>query len=138
MDEQKRDFKGIWIPRGVWLDKRLSINEKFYLSIYIAEKDIRRTDAIMKKMVSQTTLVKTKNKLYNLNLLKSIINPEEAKKFVINNKHNGLVCEWCGENSYILEQHHFPILKCDGGKDIVSICPTCHAIYHNILKRNYE
>ena len=24
MEELNRDFKGIWIPKGIWLDKRLN------------------------------------------------------------------------------------------------------------------
>lgn len=30
--EQERDFKGVWIPKAVWLDKRLSALDKFILS----------------------------------------------------------------------------------------------------------
>lgn len=31
MEENNRDFKGVWIPREVWLDKRLSAIEKIVL-----------------------------------------------------------------------------------------------------------
>ena len=27
-NEQKRDFEGIWIPRGIWLDKELNALDK--------------------------------------------------------------------------------------------------------------
>lgn len=30
--EQERDFKGVWIPKTVWLDKRLSALDKLILS----------------------------------------------------------------------------------------------------------
>lgn len=30
--EQERDFKGVWIPKPVWLDKRLSALDKLILS----------------------------------------------------------------------------------------------------------
>lgn len=30
--EQERDFKGVWIPKAVWLDKRLSALDKLILS----------------------------------------------------------------------------------------------------------
>lgn len=29
--DMKRDFKGVWIPREIWLDQRLSLTEKFLL-----------------------------------------------------------------------------------------------------------
>jgi hypothetical protein len=31
MDENKREFKGVWIPREVWLDRRLNALEKVIL-----------------------------------------------------------------------------------------------------------
>lgn len=30
--EQERDFKGVWIPKAVWLDRRLSALDKLILS----------------------------------------------------------------------------------------------------------
>ena len=30
--EQNRDFKGIWIPKGIWLNKNLNITEKCLLA----------------------------------------------------------------------------------------------------------
>ena len=32
MEEQKREFKGVWIPREIWLDKRLNMIEKGILT----------------------------------------------------------------------------------------------------------
>ena len=31
MEENKRDFKGIWIPKEIWLDTRLNATEKIIL-----------------------------------------------------------------------------------------------------------
>lgn len=46
-------------------------------------------------------------------------------------------CEWCNQNVYLIEEHHYPIPKRQGGTDVVKICPTCHRTFHNIeLKYN--
>ena len=47
-------------------------------------------------------------------------------------------CEWCGRRVLIIHQHHFPIPKAQGGKDVVHICPTCHFEYHLLISGNYE
>ena len=31
MEEQERDFKGVWIPKEIWLDKRLTPLDKMIL-----------------------------------------------------------------------------------------------------------
>ncbi len=41
------------------------------------------------------------------------------------------VCEWCGVKTTVLEEHHYPIPRADGGKEVVHICPTCHREFHN-------
>ena len=38
-------------------------------------------------------------------------------------------CNWCGHIG-ITHCHHFPIPKKMGGKDIIHICPNCHAMFH--------
>lgn len=47
-------------------------------------------------------------------------------------------CEWCGKETLIIHDHHFPIPKADGGKEVVKICPTCHFEYHLLISGNYE
>ena len=32
MEENKRDFKGVWIPKEIWLDKRLNALDKVILT----------------------------------------------------------------------------------------------------------
>jgi len=46
-------------------------------------------------------------------------------------------CEWCFCNTFILNEHHFPIPRKDGGQEIVNICPNCHYEYH-YLKYEYK
>ena len=42
-------------------------------------------------------------------------------------------CQWCGVKTLYLQEHHYPVLKSKGGKDIVSICANCHSEFHNKL-----
>lgn len=41
-------------------------------------------------------------------------------------------CEWCGSITLVLNEHHYPVPKKDGGVDIVKICPNCHYEYHSL------
>lgn len=47
-------------------------------------------------------------------------------------------CEWCGKETLVIHDHHFPIPKAAGGKEVVKICPTCHFEYHLLISGNYE
>ena len=47
-------------------------------------------------------------------------------------------CEWCGKETLIIHEHHFPLEKSLGGKETVKICPTCHYEYHLLNNGNYE
>ena len=47
-------------------------------------------------------------------------------------------CEWCGKETWIIHEHHFPIEKSEGGKDTVKICSNCHFEYHLLINGNYE
>jgi hypothetical protein len=66
----------------------------------------------------------------------SNFNDQEAKKILcsINRgvaSDNGIkTCEWCKIKTFLLEKHHFPIRKKDGGDDIINICPNCHRSFH--------
>ena len=135
MAENERDFKGVWIPRTVWLDERLNINEKFYLAIYTqCEKNENKADRIMKQIASTTTICNSKKRLRELNLIEVITDYEQAKSLVLQRKGKGVKCEWCGNTSFAIQEHHYPIPKHKGGKQTVKICPNCHYEYHAILK----
>lgn len=133
-ETNNRDFKGVWIPKEIWLDRNLSIYEKFYISVYSDSGQEKIADEQMKGLVSQGTLSKIKKSLYEKRLLKKITTPQDAKKIVVNNKGKGIECEWCGCKTTAIQKHHYPIPKIKGGTETVNICPNCHYEYHLILK----
>lgn len=133
--ESCEDFRGIWLPKSILVDERLSLIDKYYLSIY---KQFNcnevETDEMMRQIASRTTICATKKRLKKLNLIKAITNYEEAKNLVMKRKGQGNKCEWCGSKTFALQEHHYPIPKSKGGTKTVSICPTCHYEYHLIIK----
>lgn len=134
-----RDFKGVWIPKEIWLNKDLTITEKFYLSIYTQTESIFETDTMMKAVASDSTIIRCKSKLLKLGLLKfEKITPEQAKLLTIECSNTGEVCSWCGCSSFVLHKHHFPIPRNEGGTKTVNICPNCHYTYHKIVGGAYE
>ena len=135
MIEQERDFEGIWISKEIWCDKRLTVNQKFYLAIYEqCSKNEIETDEMMKKIASTTTIWSVKKSLKEMGLIDFVTDYEEAKELVLQRKGKGKACEWCGIKTFALQEHHYPIPKSKGGDKTVSICPNCHAEYHLILK----
>ena len=58
----------------------------------------------------------------------------------IKNKFNNgdLTCEWCGTKTFMLNSHHYPIPKSQGGKKVVHICPNCHYEFHYLSGMTYE
>ena len=114
----------------------LTTNEKLYLALYDnAKGDIRKVHLVMEDILSPYGAHKIKMHLLDIGLIDGYrrITPEEAKSLTIINSHQGLICEWCGNESYVLHKHHYPILASDGGTDTVSICPNCHYAYHAIM-----
>ena len=47
-------------------------------------------------------------------------------------------CDWCNAETLILHSHHYPVRKCDGGKETVSICANCHSEYHFLSDVKYR
>lgn len=57
---------------------------------------------------------------------------EQIKTDILDKKSDGdKVCEWCGCQTTILHNHHYPIPKRKGGKKTVSICSNCHSEFHS-------
>lgn len=54
----------------------------------------------------------------------------KSKKPSIIKIKGAVKCNWCKGVVVYLQEHHHPIRACDGGKDIVRICPSCHYEYH--------
>lgn len=118
-----------------YLPHKLTSNEKLYLELYNnADGNIRKVDLIMSDSLSYLGISQIKNHLSALGLVSipEKLATEEAKEFAINNSHKGFVCEWCGQQSYMLHEHHYPIPRCNGGTDTVHICPNCHSAYHDV------
>lgn len=56
---------------------------------------------------------------------------ENIKKQVLEDKEkNEFVCDWCGCKTNVIHNHHYPIPKRLGGKDVVHICANCHDEFH--------
>lgn len=123
------------------LPYKLTINERLYLGLYKnANGDIHKVDLVMSDYISHLSVLKIKSRLNELGLIKlsQKLSPEDAKEFAIAKAHSGLICEWCGRQSYVLHEHHYPIPKCDGGTETVSICPNCHYTYHQVCQEEDE
>lgn len=66
--------------------------------------------------------------------------PEEAKEIVSNKNRQYLShpkikskeCEWCQSLTFTLHQHHYPVYRCKGGKNVVRICANCHSDFHTL------
>ena len=111
----------------------LTIHERLYLELYNnAEGDTRKVDLVMSDSLSYHGIQNIKNHLKELGLIKipQKLSPEDAKEFVIAKSHTGLKCDWCGNYSYVLHEHHYPIMRSEGGTDTVHICPNCHCAFH--------
>lgn len=132
---QQRDFKGIWIPKEIWFDTRLSIIERCYLGIYLqSDKNERIAETLMRSICSLGTLNKIKTKLRKLKLLDINNNAFAVKELVLKQKNTGFACEWCGYKTIALQSHHYPIPKHKGGTRTVKICPNCHYEFHALFE----
>jgi hypothetical protein len=135
------DSGDILIPEIILRNEKLSANEKFYLSIYyMYGKDINKADVEMLKVLNINGLKRIKKNLSRLKYIKKVkLDYVQAKEKTIEMVGKGEECEWCKKRSYILHEHHYPILRKDGGKEIVKICPNCHSLYHYLLETDiYE
>jgi len=52
-------------------------------------------------------------------------------------------CNWCHCETYVLHEHHYPILARDNGAKTIGICANCHSEYHflktvKLLRINIE
>lgn len=79
-------------------------------------------------------------KMCELGLLKKLSNSTDSADIVnlLKNKNmRGLgvgssTCQWCGVNTSVLHEHHYPIPKSKGGTETVAICPNCHHEFHSM------
>lgn len=131
------ELEGFWIFSDIIKDKNLNLNEKFYLSILKQHNyNYSITEIIMSNQYNKQTISKIKKSL----IKKGYIDNNEthdawqAKLNVLLNKDTGIKCEWCGIKTNAIQEHHFPITKANGGKNIVRICPNCHSEFHKLYK----
>lgn len=63
------------------------------------------------------------------------VNIDDIVHHLKNNGLNGLgvgvyKCSWCGIKTNVIDKHHYPIPRSEGGTEVIEICPNCHAEYH--------
>lgn len=129
------ECENVYIPLDIIKNKALKTNEKVYLSMYYQYGNNEYyADKNMLEVCSKQVLLRIKRKLKKLNLIIAPLSALDAKNIVLKNKNTGYTCEWCQEKTNAIQEHHYPIPRCKGGKEIVKICPNCHFEYHQIFK----
>ncbi|MBW4635734.1 MAG: hypothetical protein KME30_28805 [Iphinoe sp. HA4291-MV1] len=100
-------------------------------------------DGICHYLGGCATLVTVKRILKELTssgwLNQSKLSSKEAKELVCQKQPQcfvlgALVCEWCKARTLILDTHHYPIPKSEGGEKTVKICPNCHQEFHQLVR----
>lgn len=129
----------IFVPRQLVLDKKkikLTPGEILYYSTYLTfNKDIVKTDNDASIYMGKNQIDRYKRHLTKLGLIKKEkYNVKQAKEMTIKLSHKGKICEWCKQESYVLQEHHYPIMAKDGGTKVVQICPNCHYTFHKLLE----
>ena len=113
-EKYERDFKGVWIPREI-------IEKYGWKKGVLISAFIQKAPDLTKMQIKKVNKI-INNKCENYNKIKEIL---------LNSKSIN-ACNWCGSYCLNLIEHHFPISKHKGGKDIVKICGTCHNDFHYI------
>ena len=130
----------IFIPVKLLRSKELNTNEKMYLATYYSfNKNKKKADEYT--ILEKNKLSKIKKHLASLNYINiKIRSAEQIKIQTIKNQfiETNCKCEWCGRQSYVLQQHHFPIPANKGGTKTVNICPNCHYTFHKLEGEIYE
>lgn len=98
------------------LEKALALSKIKAGTIYTRFKKIRKNEFIESNNSDSLILKLIKNK--------------QPQFFV-----DGKTCEWCMGTSPLIEKHHFPIPRKNGGKEVVNICANCHGEYHFLKTR---
>ena len=134
-EQQWRDFSGVFMPKEILSNKELSLNEKFYLALYLQYGENEYlADKFMLPICGTTTLWKIKKNLRVLGMINQTLDVYSAKQVVLKQKNKGFPCDWCGCKTFALQEHHYPIPKHLGGTETVKICPNCHFEFHLFYK----
>ena len=119
------------IPTNILHDKELTPNEKIYFATYLMHNNNMRIAEQYLWNFSTSQIRKAKNGLKEKGYIRTEEKTEkDLKKITIAKSHKGLTCEWCKQECYILQRHHYPIPAKLGGTQTVLICPNCHYTYH--------
>ena len=109
---EENGFNGLFIPLHIWEDKSLSVNEKYYLSLYLQfDKNYKIAEFYMSNLLSTTIIIKTRKQLAEKELIQLCVTPESAKQYVLHNKSKGIACEWCGTITSAIQEHHYLLRK---------------------------
>jgi len=142
LDYEKRIEQGdIFIINEIKEMKKISTKAKIFLATYYSFNcDMKKAESDALKYLNFNQIQKYKRKFKTLNLLslKEYNSPFELRLATIQNSHDGFVCEWCKQQCYILQKHHFPIPASKGGTATVNICPNCHYTFHALEGGSYE
>ena len=135
----KRAFKGVWIPAEIWLNENLTIQEKVFLAVIKMDFNFKNNKEFAEFMkLSPNRIAEIKKSLYlKCYIDKKILKPKEIKNVILKGDNKNKTCEWCNNKVAILQEHHYPVLRKDGGTETVSICPNCHYTYHH-LENSYD
>jgi hypothetical protein len=100
-----------------------TISDLIYENINVAESKLRKTlDGLLKKELIEEFFL-TDSQVVEFLKLKS------PQYFQISEK----ICEWCSCVTCLLQNHHHPIKKSEGGEFCIKICANCHYEFHYLV-----
>lgn len=81
---------------------------------------------------SYKTIARAMKKLMKAGLISRVDKtPEHLKEELLSRQDlKNMSCEWCNEKVMILQSHHYPVPRKNGGLETVNICPNCHYGFH--------
>jgi len=120
------------------------VAKKYGIHSAVIEAAIRQEPFGIDRVTLRRTLPFISRSTINLKLKKLLkdnvvritrMSKENVVDVLKNKKFEGIgigrfKCEWCSIKTVILEEHHYPKTKEEGGTEIVNICPNCHREYH--------
>ncbi len=118
------------------LVKELGIKECIILNELKKGKGVQELISIWGNAISKSTIYRHINSLVKQGFIKRLQRTPFEVKIILQSKNlsgkgiGNRICSWCLVNTYIIEEHHFPISKVYGGTATINICPNCHKEYH--------